>query len=325
MSSSVVVQVENLSRFYQGNPAIKNLSFSLNAGEVLGFLGPNGAGKSTTMQILTGNLAPSEGQVIINGFDIIDSPREAKQQMGYLPEHPPVYREASVNEYLRYCAQLRRINKHAINKAIDESKQQCGLGDVGQRLIGNLSKGYQQRVGIAQAIIHNPPVVVLDEPTVGLDPIQMRDIRSLIKTLGQEHSVILSTHILSEVQATCDRVQIIQQGELIYHSSIEALNLSQTQSLTIGLNQPPPIEQLKQLDQVTHVDAINSNRFKLLFDGESPAQAIVQQSVRQQWGLFELIPDQRSLEDLFIELTQDETPDGTSVEAGEVIAGKGKV
>lgn len=312
MQSPAVVQVKNLSRFYQNHAAIKNLSFDLNAGEVLGFLGPNGAGKSTTMQILTGNLAPSEGQVTINGFDIIESPREAKRQMGYLPEHPPVYREASVDEYLKYCAQLHAIDKQSINKAIDESKMQCGLGDVGQRLIGNLSKGYQQRVGIAQAIIHNPTVVVLDEPTVGLDPIQMRDIRSLIKTLGQEHSVILSTHILSEVQATCDRVQIIQQGELIYHSSIEALNLSQTQSITIGLNQPPAIEQLKQIDQVTHVDGIDSNHFKLFFADESPAQAIVQQSVQQQWELYELIPDQRSLEDLFIELTQAES----SVEAG---------
>jgi ABC-2 type transport system ATP-binding protein len=306
MSSPYVVQVENLSRFYQNQPAIKNLSFSLKAGEVLGFLGPNGAGKSTTMQILTGNLAPSEGQVTISGFDIIESPREAKRQMGYLPEHPPVYREASVDEYLKYSAQLREINKQSIGKAIDESKQQCGLTDVGQRLIGNLSKGYQQRVGIAQAIIHNPPVIVLDEPTVGLDPIQMRDIRRLIKTLGQDHSVLLSTHILSEVQATCNRVQIIQQGELIYHSSIEALNLSQVPSVTIGLNQPPDIEQLQQIDRVTHVDAIDSHHFKLFFDGESPAQAIVQQSVQQQWQLFELIPDQHSLEDLFIDLTLEE-------------------
>lgn len=310
MSSPAVVQVENLSRYYQNTPAIKNLSFNLNAGEVLGFLGPNGAGKSTTMQILTGNLAPSEGQISINGFDIIESPREAKQQMGYLPEHPPVYRESSVDEYLKYCAQLRGVEKQFISKAIDDSKQQCGLVDVGQRLIGNLSKGYQQRVGIAQAIIHNPPVVVLDEPTVGLDPIQMRDIRSLIKTLGQEHSVILSTHILSEVQATCDRVQIIRQGELIYHSSIENLNLSQTQSVIVGLNQPPSIPQLKQIDEITHVDAIDSNHFKLFFDGESPAENIVKQSVQQGWGLYELIPDQRSLEDLFIELTQNEKAEG---------------
>ena len=307
MTSQAVVQVENLSRFYQNQSAIKNLSFSLNAGEVLGFLGPNGAGKSTTMKILTGNLAPSEGQVRIKGFDIIESPREAKQQIGYLPEHPPLYCEASVDEYLKYCAQLRGIRRQSINKALDVSKQQCGLSDVGRRLIGHLSKGYQQRVGIAQAIIHNPPVIILDEPTVGLDPIQMRDIRHLIKKLGQEHSVILSTHILSEVQATCDQVQIIQQGELIYHSSIETLNLSQAPSMTIGLNQPPTIEQLKQLDQVTHVKAIDEQRFELFFEGESPAQAIVQQSVQRQWELYELIPGQQSLEDLFIELTQNET------------------
>jgi ABC-2 type transport system ATP-binding protein len=307
MTSQAVVQVENLSRFYQNQSAIKNLSFSLNAGEVLGFLGPNGAGKSTTMKILTGNLAPSEGQVRIKGFDIIESPREAKQQIGYLPEHPPLYCEASVDEYLKYCAQLRGIRRQSINKALDVSKQQCGLNDVGRRLIGHLSKGYQQRVGIAQAIIHNPPVIILDEPTVGLDPIQMRDIRHLIKKLGQEHSVILSTHILSEVQATCDQVQIIQQGELIYHSSIETLNLSQAPSMTIGLNQPPTIEQLKQLDQVTHVKAIDEQRFELFFEGESPAQAIVQQSVQRQWELYELIPGQQSLEDLFIELTQNET------------------
>ncbi|MFT5656793.1 MAG: ABC-2 type transport system ATP-binding protein [Gammaproteobacteria bacterium] len=307
MQSTPVVQVENLSRYYQNHAAIKNLSFNLNAGEVLGFLGPNGAGKSTTMQILTGNLAPTEGQVTINGCDIIEAPREAKQHMGYLPEHPPVYREASVDEYLKYCAQLRRVAKKSIAGAIDQVKQQCGLSDVGRRLIGNLSKGYQQRVGIAQAIIHNPPVVVLDEPTVGLDPIQIREIRSLIKRLGQEHSVILSTHILSEVQATCDRVQIIRQGELIYNASIEALNLSNAPSISIGLHHPPAIEQLRQLAEITHVEAIDENHFRLFFDAESPAQTIVQQSVQQQWDLFELIPDQRSLEDLFIELTHDET------------------
>ena len=309
MPLTPVVQVKNLSRFYQNNSAIRNLSFDLHAGEVLGFLGPNGAGKSTTMQILTGNLAPSEGQVIVKGYDIIESPREAKQQIGYLPEHPPVYRDAGVDEYLRYCAQLHRVEKQSIAKAIDHAKQQCGLTDVGQRLIGNLSKGYQQRVGIAQAIIHNPPVVVLDEPTVGLDPIQMREIRSLIKTLGRDHSVILSSHILSEIQATCDRVQIIRQGELIYNSSIEALDLSNTSSIIIALDNPPAIDQLKQIEHITHVEAVDNHHFKLFFDATSPAQNIVQQSVQQQWGLYELVPDQRSLEDLFIELTQQEAHD----------------
>ena len=194
--TETLIQVENLSRYYQNHRAINQLSFTLKAGEVLGFLGPNGAGKSTTMQVISGNLAPCEGQVKIAGHDIIDSPREAKGQLGYLPEHPPLYRDASVDEYLKYCAQLRRVKRAGIAQALLQAKQNCGLNEVGNRLIGNLSKGYQQRVGIAQAIIHNPPVVILDEPTVGLDPIQIREIRSLIKNLGKERSVILSTHIL---------------------------------------------------------------------------------------------------------------------------------
>ena len=308
MDSSALVTVENLSRYYQKNCAIDQLSFSLQPGEVLGFLGPNGAGKSTTMQVISGNLAPSEGSVRINGFDIIESPRQAKQQIGYLPEHPPIYREATVDEYLKYCAQLRRVEKGSIAAAMDQAKTHCGLNEVGGRLIANLSKGYQQRVGIAQAIIHNPPVVILDEPTVGLDPIQIREIRSLIKSLGSERSVILSTHILSEVQATCDRVQIIRKGKLIYNASIEALkNHSKVHSITIALKHPPAVDRLKAIDRVEQVEVIDSNRFRLNFNLDSPAELLVQQSVEQDWGLFELIPDHTSLEDLFIELTQEGT------------------
>ncbi|MCP4186605.1 MAG: ATP-binding cassette domain-containing protein, partial [Gammaproteobacteria bacterium] len=269
----------------------------------------NGAGKSTTMQIITGNLAPSEGQVSINGFDIIESARDAKAQIGYLPEHPPVYRDASVDEYLKYCAQLRRVNKSDISRAINEVKASCGLEEVGHRLIGNLSKGFQQRVGIAQAIIHNPPVVILDEPTVGLDPIQIREIRSLIKNLGEQRSVILSTHILSEVQATCDRVQIIREGELIYNASIEALNRGNESSISVALKRPPSAETLQQLDHVSHVEQKDEQHFHLFFDTNSPAEIIVQQSVAHDWGLFELMPDQQSLEDLFIELTQHPQPE----------------
>ncbi len=309
MESTALIQVENLSRFYQNHRAINLLSFTLNAGEVLGFLGPNGAGKSTTMQIITGNLAPSEGQVSINGFDIIESARDAKAQIGYLPEHPPVYRDASVDEYLKYCAQLRRVNKSDISRAINEVKASCGLEEVGNRLIGNLSKGFQQRVGIAQAIIHNPPVVILDEPTVGLDPIQIREIRSLIKNLGEQRSVILSTHILSEVQATCDRVQIIREGELIYNASIEALNRGNESSISVALKRPPSAETLQQLDHVSHVEQKDEQHFHLFFDTNSPAEIIVQQSVAHDWGLFELMPDQQSLEDLFIELTQHPQPE----------------
>ena len=307
MDSTALVKVENLSRFYQKHCAISQLSFSLEPGEVLGFLGPNGAGKSTTMQIITGNLAPSEGQVSINGFDIIESPRQAKQHIGYLPEHPPVYREATVDEFLRYCAKLRRLERSTIGRAMDQAKSDCGLSEVGDRLIGNLSKGYQQRVGIAQAIIHNPAVVILDEPTVGLDPIQIREIRSLIKTLGSERSVILSTHILTEVQATCDRVQIIREGKLVYNASIEMLeDQSSEHSIVIALKHPPGPERLAQLQWVEQVETIDSNRFRLYINNGSPVEPLVEESVAQQWGLFELIPDHRSLEDLFIELTQDD-------------------
>ena len=311
MESAILVQVDNLSRDYQNHRAINRLSFRLDAGEVLGFLGPNGAGKSTTMQIITGNLAPSEGQVSLNGFDIIESPREAKQQIGYLPERPPVYLDASVDEYLRYCAQLRRVPRAALTGAVSTAKQACGLGDVGGRLIGNLSKGYQQRVGIAQAVIHNPPVVILDEPTVGLDPIQIREIRGLIRNLGQGRSVILSTHILSEVQATCDRVQIIRGGELIYNAPIEALNHDRASSLIAAFNRPPGIETLRRIENIIRVEPRDDNRFHLFFENGSPAEALVRQSVEQDWGLFELVPDQQSLEDLFIELThQENDPSG---------------
>jgi len=317
MDSTALVKVENLSRFYQKHCAISQLSFSLEPGEVLGFLGPNGAGKSTTMQIITGNLAPSEGQVSIGGFDIIESPRQAKQQIGYLPEHPPVYREATVDEFLRYCAKLHRLERFAIGRAMDQAKSDCGLSEVGHRLIGNLSKGYQQRVGIAQAIIHNPAVVILDEPTVGLDPIQIREIRSLIKSLGAERSVILSTHILSEVQATCDRVQIIREGKLVYNASIEMLeDQSSEHSIVVSLKHPPTPERISRLEGVERIETIDSNRFRLYFNASSPVELLVEESVEQQWGLFELIPDQRSLEDLFIELTQEDRAVDETRESG---------
>ena len=318
MDSTALVSVENLSRYYQKNCAINQLSFSLQPGEVLGFLGPNGAGKSTTMQVITGNLAPSEGRVKINGFDIIESPRQAKQQMGYLPEHPPIYRESTVDEYLKYSAQLRRVEHGLQTEAIQQCKSHCGLNEVGHRLIANLSKGYQQRVGIAQAIIHNPPVVILDEPTVGLDPIQIREIRSLIKSLGVERSVILSTHILSEVQATCDRVIIIREGRLIYSAPIENLkNHSKEHSITVAFKQPPSIKLLSAIDLVEQVETIDEHRFRLNFHLDSPAETLVQRSVEQGWGLFELIPNHASLEDLFIELTRDETAEVKSIEVAE--------
>jgi len=304
--TEVLVQVENLSRFYQNHRAISHLSFTLKAGEVLGFLGPNGAGKSTTMQVITGNLAPSEGEVSIAGYDILEAPRAAKQHLGYLPEQPPVYRDAAVDEYLRYCARLHRIPRGQVVASVDRVKQLCGLEDVGRRLIGNLSKGYQQRVGIAQAIVHDPQVVILDEPTVGLDPIQIREIRTLIRTLGSQHSVILSTHILSEVQATCDRVQIIRAGELIYSASTESLNQGHESSVRLALRKTVPLEALSGVAGVDHVEALDAGRFRVFFAPDTNADALVAIAAQQEWGLYELIPEQQSLEDLFIELTHNE-------------------
>ncbi len=181
MDKEILVHADHLTRYYSQTCAVSDVSFQLAKGEVLGFLGPNGAGKSTTMQMITGNLAPTAGEIKIHGIDLLDRPKQAKREIGYLPEQPPVYVELTVDEYLRYCARLNRMARSGITRAIATVKERCGLGAVGHRLIGNLSKGYRQRVGIAQAIIHTPAVVILDEPTVGLDPIQIREIRSLVR------------------------------------------------------------------------------------------------------------------------------------------------
>lgn len=218
-----LIMASGLSRFYSDHCAVNNLDLVLKKGEVLGLLGPNGAGKSTTMQMLTGNLAPTAGEILIHGIDLLDEPRKAKQQIGYLPEQPPVYRDLTVDEYLHYCTRLRNMPSAQRKEAAERASERCGLQEVGKRLIGNLSKGYRQRVGIAQAILHNPAVVILDEPTVGLDPIQIREIRSLIRELGQEHGIILSTHILPEVQAVCDRVQILNRGKTVFNGTLEGV------------------------------------------------------------------------------------------------------
>ncbi|SCZ53221.1 ABC transporter ATP-binding protein [Thiohalomonas denitrificans] len=309
MSEASLIGVEHLYRYFGTHCAVNGISFEVRRGEVLGFLGPNGAGKSTTMRMLTGNLAPSAGRITVGGIDLLEHPKRAKAAIGYLPEQPPLYRELTVNEYLTYCARLHRIERARIPAALAAAKERCGLTESGDRLIGNLSKGYQQRVGIAQAIIHSPDVVVLDEPTVGLDPIQIREIRALIRELGGEHSVILSTHILPEVQATCDRVQIIHQGELVVSDTIAGLEQRmQTSRLTIGLHRPPDIDTLRAIEGVRSVEAEGTDRFHIgHYPAESPAEALALAAARENWGLYELIPERRSLEDVFVDLTTSES------------------
>lgn len=306
--SEYLLQADQLSRAFNHHTVVDDISFQVRRGQVLGFLGPNGAGKSTTMNMLSGNLAPSRGQITIAGHDLLDQPREAKAALGYLAENPPLYRELTVYEYLQFCARLNQIPRAKVQVSIDMAMERCGLHDVGQRLIGNLSKGYQQRVGIAQAIIHLPPVVILDEPTVGLDPIQIREIRSLIRELGQDHAVILSTHILPEVQATCDQVQIINQGKLVFRDTIQGLeHRLQHNSLYVAFHQPPASSALQDLAGVESCEALGDGQFRIHYkEATSPAEQLVARSVAQNWRLFELRPEQASLEDVFMELTHQE-------------------
>jgi ABC-2 type transport system ATP-binding protein len=219
MTAPLTLSARNLTRHRDNRLVVDDVSLELRRGEVLGLLGHNGAGKSTTLQMLTGALPPHSGDIKVCDFDMLQQPQRAKACIGFLPEHPPLYRDMRVDDYLLFAARLHRIAPPKLAAALEQAKQRCGLQDCGKKLIGKLSKGYQQRVGIAQAIIHNPAVIVLDEPTVGLDPAQIRDIRSLIRQLGDCSSVILSTHMLNEVESLCDRVIILQHGRLIYSGS----------------------------------------------------------------------------------------------------------
>ncbi|HHJ34368.1 MAG TPA: ATP-binding cassette domain-containing protein [Gammaproteobacteria bacterium] len=298
---SSLISVNHLSRHYGDFCAVNDISFELAVGDILGFLGPNGAGKSSTMQMLSGNLAPTLGEISINGIDLLEQPKQAKASLGYLPETPPLYKEMTVTEYLDFCGRLHRINRQQRHNICDSAIEHCGLGHVQHRLIQNLSKGYQQRVGIAQAILHSPPVIILDEPTVGLDPIQILEIRALIKTLGENHGIILCTHILPEVQAVCNRVQIIDKGSLVYSADMDDMLNRQATCYEIVLS--PTIKQvdISGDDIFKSVTTMSDNRF--LIESDLPAEEIIEHTVRQKWGLTHFSSHHTSLEQIFIDLT----------------------
>ncbi len=302
------IHARGLTRRFGNHIVVQGIELELRRGEVLGFLGPNGAGKTTTMQMLTGNLAPTSGSVLICGIDLLDRPVAAKGLVGYLPETPPLYRELTVNEYLELAARLHRMPGSRIGAAVKRAKERCGLTENGNKLIGHLSKGYQQRVGIAQAIVHEPDVVILDEPTVGLDPNQIRDIRRLIRELGGEHSVVLSTHILPEVEAVCDRVQILHHGRVVYNDGINALKAFHSgRTMVVGLRNPPPVNELTAIPGITTAEALDQDQFRVTFSADiDPTPRLVETSVSRGWALYQLAPAQRTLEDVFVQLTQQE-------------------
>jgi ABC-2 type transport system ATP-binding protein len=301
---ATTISARALTRRFGAHTAVNAIDLELARGEVLGFLGPNGAGKTTTMQMLTGNLAPTEGEVSICGIDMLAHPTAAKAKIGYLPERPPLYRDLTVDEYLMLAVKLHRVPKPARRELIARAKSACGLSDVGRKLIGTLSKGYQQRVGIAQAIVHEPDVLILDEPTAGLDPNQIREIRLLVRTLGGTRSVILSTHILSEVEAVCDRVQIMDHGKIVYSDTISALKAFHSgRTIVLGLHRPPQAAVLAAVPGVSAVESVDAHRFRLELADRDPTEALVALSVQKNWGLFQLSAAQSSLEDVFVNLT----------------------
>lgn len=308
VTAPITLSARNLIRRFGQREVIHGISLELRHGEVLGLLGHNGAGKSTTLQMLTGALLPHAGEIEICGFDLIRQPEKAKAQIGFLPETPPLYREMSVNDFLIFTAKLHRIPRAQIPDALTETKHRCGLQDSGKKIIGTLSKGYQQRVGIAQAIIHQPAVIILDEPTVGLDPAQIRDIRTLIRELGNMHSVILSTHLLSEVEHICDRVEIMHHGRLIYGSSSTKMQQYGNQSgFIVTLFAPPALSELQAIAGVQQVDPLSTTQFRILHATHTnPSAALLALAAQHGWQAEQLVPLQTRLEDVFMQITQDE-------------------
>jgi ABC-2 type transport system ATP-binding protein len=285
---------------FEGQNAVDGYSLTLNRGDVLGLLGPNGAGKSTTLSILSGLLAPDRGRVEIMGMNLTDDPVGARKHLGFLPDTPPLYNELRVIEFLDYASRLRRISKASISPAIQRCLERCGLGDVRGRLISQLSTGYRQRLGIAQAIIHDPEVVILDEPTTGLDPTQLNAIRELIQELGQDHAVILSSHILNEVEASCNRVQIINEGQVIHEQSMTDLKKI-GQSINICLSRSPDHDVLKTMPGVRSLIDKGEYCFDLLLDEHgAETEAIAALIIEQGWGLRSMTPLQTSLEHVFM-------------------------
>ncbi|MEA3275776.1 MAG: ABC transporter ATP-binding protein [Pseudomonadota bacterium] len=296
-----LLSVRALERRYGEHLALAAVDLRLTRGEVLGLLGPNGAGKTTCLQILSGNLAPTAGEVRVLGVDLVRAPLRAKRNIGYLPERPPLYPDMRVDEYLDYCARLHRVSRRRRADAVSRAKSRCGLAEAGRRPLAKLSKGYRQRVGIAQAILHEPDLVILDEPTEGLDPVQIREVRDLIRDLAATCGVILSSHILPEVQAVCSKVVILSDGRVLHQARLDedAPGLGR---FRVKLLRAPPLPVLTALPGVASAQSLGADSFRVtLRPGEAPAQ-LARLLVEQGCGLMELVPDGTDLERVFFDI-----------------------
>ena len=303
---NAIVKVENLSHRYASQWAVRDINFEIHSQGVVGLLGSNGAGKSTTMNIICGVLKQSKGEVFIDGINLKENPVEAKRNIGFMPQKLPLYQDFTVEEYLTYCADLRMVEKTKVKKAVQEALERCGVAHFRERLLRNLSGGYQQRVGIAQAIVHNPRFVVLDEPTNGLDPNQIVEVRNLIKQIAQDRSVLLSTHILTEVQATCREIKMIEEGQMVFSGTLEMFdNYIEPDTLVVALDTPPANEALLKLDGIRSIEQLAPSRFRLGYDGEKKtAQRLAEVSVGNGWGLQELVIEKSSLDAVFARLSK---------------------
>lgn len=302
-----MIEVSNLSKNYGERRAISDLNFKIEKGDVVGFLGPNGAGKSTTMKIITGFMAPTSGEARVCGYDVFLNPIEVKRRIGYLPETPPLYLDMLVDDYLKFVAELKQVPKEKLKDLVDRALEKTQLTEVRRRLIKNLSKGFKQRVGIAQALVSDPEVLVLDEPTVGLDPKQVSEIRNLIRQLKGEHTVILSTHILPEVQASCDRVIIIHEGKIVAQESIaDIANMNKGFiMLTVKTRKSQDIKSsLKSIEGVQDIESVNDQYYRIkLTEDEELIEKVASEVIRSGAGLVELSPARANLEDVFLKLT----------------------
>ena len=300
-----IVKVEHLSHRYSIQWAIRDINFEITKNGIYGLLGSNGAGKSTTMNIMCGVLKQTAGEVYIKGINMAENPVEAKRHIGFLPQKPPLYNDLTVEEFLTFTANIRRIPAEDVKKAVQVAMERCGVTHFSKRLIRNLSGGYQQRIWIAQAIIHNPAFVVLDEPTNGLDPNQIVEIRHLIKEIAEERTVILSTHILSEVQATCDYIRMIEDGQVVFAGTVDEFdNYIQPSSIFVSLANMPGTDELMQVPGVTHAEHLTGINYRVQFsDAHEAISKIVETSVTRNWQLMEIRMEKSSLDNIFAELS----------------------